>query len=134
MTYTIREAARITGFSAYTLRYYERQKILPPVARDAAGNRMYSEEDMQLLEMIRCLKNTGMPVNEIGAFIALCGQGDGTLEQRRQMLLAHQAHVEDKIDRMCQELEHIQHKLAYYDKVCGQAQQAKPAGDSCGGK
>ena len=95
---------------------------------------MYSEEDMQLLEMIRCLKNTGMPVNEIGAFIALCGQGDGTLDQRRQMLLAHQAHVEDKIDRMCQELEHIQHKLAYYDKVCGQAQQAKPAGDSCGGK
>jgi DNA-binding transcriptional MerR regulator len=101
------------------------------VARDAAGNRTYSEEDIQLLEMIRCLKNTGMPVNEIGAFIALCKQGDGTLEQRRQMLLTHQAHVEAKIEQMRQELEHIQAKLNYYDRACGQA--VRPA-DSCGGR
>ena len=131
MRYTIREASQRTGFSAYTLRYYERQKILPPVARDAAGNRTYSEEDIQLLEMIRCLKNTGRPVNEIGAFIALCKQGDGTLEQRRQMLLTHQAHVEAKIEQMRQELEHIQAKLNYYDRACGQA--VRPA-DSCGGR
>ena len=120
MRYTIREASQRTGFSAYTLRYYERQKILPPVARDAAGNRTYSEEDIQLLEMIRCLKN-----------IALCKQGDGTLEQRRQMLLTHQAHVEAKIEQMRQELEHIQAKLNYYDRACGQA--VRPA-DSCGGR
>lgn len=81
---------------------------------------------MQLLDMIRCLKNTGMPVNEIGAFIALCKQGDGTLEQRRQMLLAHQAHVEAKIGQMSQELEHIQAKLNYYDRACQKA--ARPAG------
>ena len=95
--YTIREAAEKTGFSAYTLRYYERQNILPPVARDASGNRMYSEDDLNLLETIRCLKNTGMHVNDIGTFIALCREGDSTLEQRRQVMLEHKAQVEERI-------------------------------------
>lgn len=54
--YSIQETARITGFSPYTLRYYERQQVLPPVARDSAGNRDYSQEDIHLLEIIRCLK------------------------------------------------------------------------------
>lgn len=123
--YTIREAAEKTGFSAYTLRYYERQNILPPVARDASGNRMYSEDDLNLLETIRCLKNTGMHVNDIGTFIALCREGDSTLEQRRQVMLEHKAQVEERIAQMMHELEHIERKLDYYDRAC-QAAYAAP--------
>ena len=88
--YSIQETARITGFSPYTLRYYERQQVLPPVARDSAGNRDYSQEDIHLLEIIRCLKNTGMPVNDIGKFISLCQKGDGTLQQRLQVAAGSQ--------------------------------------------
>ena len=98
--YSIQETARITGFSPYTLRYYERQQVLPPVARDSAGNRDYSQEDIHLLEIIRCLKNTGMPVNDIGKFISLCQKGDGTLQQRLQVLLDHKCHVQQKIAQM----------------------------------
>ncbi len=116
--YTIREASKLSGFSAYTLRYYERQNILPPVARDTAGNRMYSDGDMGMLETIRCLKNTGMQVNEIGHFISLCQQGDSTLEARRQVMLRHRAHVEEKIRQMQHELEHIDKKLDYYANAC----------------
>lgn len=116
--YSIQETARITGFSPYTLRYYERQQVLPPVARDSAGNRDYSQEDIHLLEIIRCLKNTGMPVNDIGKFISLCQKGDGTLQQRLQVLLDHKCHVQQKIAQMEGELEHIEKKIRYYEKAC----------------
>lgn len=116
--YTIREASRLSGFSAYTLRYYERQCILPPVARDTAGNRMYSDDDIGTLETIRCLKNTGMQVNEIGHFITLCQEGDSTMEARRQMMLRHRGRVEQKIQQMQHELEHIDKKLDYYARAC----------------
>ena len=129
--YTIREAAEKTGFSAYTLRYYERQNILPPVARDASGNRMYSEDDLNLLETIRCLKNTGMHVNDIGTFIALCREGDSTLEQRRQVMLEHKARVEERIAQMMHELEHIERKLDYYDRACQAGSEQKIQAACC---
>lgn len=116
--YTIKEVAQRSGFSAYTLRYYERQNILPPVGRDSVGNRLYTDDDMELLSTIRCLKTTGMPISEIGLFISLCRQGDGTLPQRQQIMLAHQAHVQAKIDQMTHELESIQRKVAYYSRAC----------------
>ena len=116
--YSIQETARITGFSPYTLRYYERQQVLPPVARDSAGNRDYSQEDIHLLEIIRCLKNTGMPVNDIGKFIGLCQKGDGTLQQRLQVLLDHKRHVQQKIAQMEGELAHIEKEIRYYEKAC----------------
>jgi len=118
MNYTIKQIAEKTGFSTYTLRYYENQKILPPISRDASGNRVYSQEDIGLLDTIRCLKNTGMPLNEIGVFVNLCIQGDSTLETRKQIVTGHKQVVEQKVSQLMSEMKKINEKAEYYAQAC----------------
>ena len=69
MTYTIKEASDITGIPATTLRYYDKEGILPFLERKESGHRMFSEQDLSMLRIIECLKCTGMinPVKEVGA-------------------------------------------------------------------
>ena len=58
--YTIHEVCEKTGLTAHTLRYYEKEKLLPDVSRSAGGFRQYSDEDIEMLGMICCLKNTAL--------------------------------------------------------------------------
>ena len=69
--YTIHEVCERTGLTAHTLRYYEKEKLLPSVGRSAGGFRQYSDEDMESLMMICCLKNTGMSLQDIARFMEL---------------------------------------------------------------
>ncbi len=57
------------NLTTYTLRYYDREGLLSNVGRDKSGNRIFSKDDMEILSLICCLKNTGMPIKEIKQFI-----------------------------------------------------------------
>lgn len=118
MEYSIREVAIRTGLPASTLRYYEREGLLCDVQRNGVGRRIYGEEAMDWLSIITCLKNTGMPIQEIRRFVALCGQGDQTLSDRYRIILAHRAATEARIEALQKELEHIDRKAAYYRAAC----------------
>ena len=65
MTYTIKEASDITGIPATTLRYYDKEGILPFLERKESGHRMFSEQDLSMLRIIECLKCTGMSIKDI---------------------------------------------------------------------
>ena len=69
--YTIKEAAVKMNLPASTIRYYDKQGLLPFVQRSESGYRMFSEKDIDLLNMIECLKLTGMPIKEIKQFTAM---------------------------------------------------------------
>ena len=94
MEYTIRQVSELTGLSASTLRFYEKEQLFPPVERNEAGVRVYREQDLERISLITCLKNTDMPIRDIKEFMALCAEGDGTLQNRRQMLREHKQAVE----------------------------------------
>ena len=74
-TYTIGQAAERAGLSADTLRYYDKQGLLPFVARAENGYRVFTEEDFAWLDTIACLKGTGMELKDIRTFIRWCMQG-----------------------------------------------------------
>ena len=118
MEYSIREVAIRTGLPASTLRYYEREGLLCDVQRNGVGRRIYGEEAMDWLSIITCLKNTGMPIQEIRRFVALCGQGDQTLSDRYRIILAHRAATEARIEALQKELAHIDRRAAYYRAAC----------------
>ncbi len=124
MSYTIGEVVARTGLTASTLRYYESEKLLSPIRRDAANRRCYDKADMDWLELITCLKNTGMPIQEIRRFVALCGQGDKTLAQRYDIVLAHRQATMARIAALQTELLHIDRKVAYYRDACAAAKLA----------
>ncbi len=114
MKYTIKQASAKTNLTAYTLRYYDKEGLLPFVERDSSGNRLFTDNDIEWLGLICCLKNTGMPIRQIKRFIQSTLQGDHTLENRVEMLLQHRQEVLKQIEELNKNLEKINHKIDYY--------------------
>jgi DNA-binding transcriptional MerR regulator len=96
------------------LRYYEKEGLLPFVNRTKNGIRRYSEDDLEWLGLICCLKNTGMSIKQIKAFVELSMQGGETLKQRCDMLIEHKRSVEAQIQEMNKHLQKVGHKIECY--------------------
>ena len=112
--YSIQEVSRKTGLTTHTLRYYEKEGLITGVERSGGGFRQYTEEDLEALGLICCLKNTGMPLREIARFVALTHQGDATLRDRVEILRTHRETVMARLREMQQHLEKVTWKLDYF--------------------
>ena len=75
MAYSISEVAQKLNLTVYTLRYYDKEGLMPFVERTPSGTRLFKESDIGALKVIECLKSTGMPIKEIKSFI------DGVLRE-----------------------------------------------------
>lgn len=113
-TYSISEVAKQLDLTVYTLRYYDKEGLLPFVERTSSGIRMFKESDIEALKVIECLKSTGMPIKEIKNFIDWCSDGDATLQQRYDMFIERKASVETQLEELKKTLELIDHKCDYY--------------------
>lgn len=113
--YTIKEAAEKMNLPASTIRYYDKQGLLPFVQRSESGYRMFSEKDIGLLNMIECLKQTGMPIKEIKQFCQWVQQGDASLQQRLDMFRERRKAVQDQMMQLEKTMEVIEYKCWYYE-------------------
>jgi DNA-binding transcriptional MerR regulator len=112
--YTPGQVAEETGFSLDTLRYYERIGLLERVERNAAGQRRFSDGDLGWLGMVKCLRDTGMPIAEMLRFAELVRSGDHTIGDRITLLEAHDRDVEAQIAQLQEKQAAIQRKIGYY--------------------
>jgi DNA-binding transcriptional MerR regulator len=112
-TLTIAEMAERTGVSAHTLRYYERIGLLS-VARDAAGYRAYTAGDYARVVFLNRLRMTGMSIRDLQGYIALVAEGEVSVPERLQMMLAHREAVRAQIQELTFALETIEFKIAAY--------------------
>ncbi|NOW07680.1 MULTISPECIES: MerR family transcriptional regulator [Clostridium] len=114
--YTINEVANICNISPYTIRFYDKEGLLPFVSRNSTtGNRQFSDSDLNVVKLICCLKNTGMQVKEIRRYIDLVMQGVETNGQRKQIMIDHRKEVIRQIDDLKKNLNIIDLKIALYD-------------------
>ncbi len=118
MNYTIAQAAKKMNLTIYTLRYYDRVGLLFNVKRDKSGNRIFTKDDMKMLSLICCLKNTGMPIKEIKQFTDWQNEGNQTLHARSDMLVKHKKDVLKQIEDLKKHLHLIDRKLDYYSDAC----------------
>lgn len=114
MTYLIKEAAEKSGLSITTLRYYDKQGLLPFVARNQAGYREFTDGDLSLIHTICCLKKTDMKINDIRSYIADVMVGTETVPHRRELLTNHRNQVLAKQKQVTENLKEIDFKLAMY--------------------
>ena len=114
--YSIQDVSKKTGLSAHTLRYYEKEGLLNHVERSAGGFRQYSDEDLEALGLICCLKNTGMSLQEITRFVELTHEGDHTLRERVEMLQKHRENVIARMAEMQKHLEKVTWKVNYFSE------------------
>ena len=125
MEYTIRQVSELTGLSASTLRFYEKEQLFPPVKRNEAGVRVYQEQDLERISLITCLKNTDMPIRDIKEFVALSAEGDGTLGSRWRMMRQDKQAVEQRIAELQGYLQRINYKVNYYEQACMEGTEAR---------
>lgn len=118
MAYTIKQAAEKINLTAHTLRYYDKEGLLPFVGRSKSGIRQFSDSDMEWLSVICCLKATGMTVKQIKEYIDLCVEGDTTIEARRQIFIEHRKAVVRQIEDLQKHLAKVDFKLEHYDRIC----------------
>lgn len=115
MTYTISKVSEITGLSAHTLRYYEKEGLLPNIKRDINGNREFSETDLKWLETIICLKNSGMSIKNLKRYIQLYTEGDETFEGRLEIIKEHKTVIEEKMKELNRYMEYVEYKIKYFE-------------------
>ncbi|MDD6232465.1 MAG: MerR family transcriptional regulator [Frisingicoccus sp.] len=108
---TIKEVSEKYGLSQDTLRYYERVGMIPPVNRTAAGIRSYTEEDLRWVELAKCMRSAGLPVEAMIEYVRLFQEGDSTLSARlqlltrqREVLLEQRRHIDATLNRLDQKI------------------------------
>lgn len=115
--YTIKEVSDRTGLSIYTLRYYDKEGLLPLVKRTSSGIRKFSENDIAWLGLICCLKTSGMSIESIKEFMNLCLKGEETAEIRKEMLLKHKEHILHQMDGLTKSLDTVNYKIDHYKEI-----------------
>lgn len=114
MGINIKEVSEITGLSPYTIRYYEKEGIIPPIHRDG-GVRSFTDDNIAWIDMVICLKKTNMPINDIKKIVELSQLGDSTIDDRKAILLNHKSDIEAQIEELSKSLHKIDKKISFYD-------------------
>jgi DNA-binding transcriptional MerR regulator len=115
MIYTVGEVAKRFNITASTLRYYDKEGLLPFLERSGSGLRMFKEEDITSLNIIECLKKTGMPIKEIKHFIEACKEGDSKINERLAIMQAQRDSVIAQMKEMQGMLDMLNYKCWYYE-------------------
>lgn len=117
MPYSVHEVAQKVGLTSYAVRYYDDHGMLPYVKRDGNNNRVFNDIDLEWLQIIVCLRATGMPVKEIQQYLILVQQGKQTIPKRYQIMLKQQQKTLREITILKEHLRTINHKVHHYAKI-----------------
>ena len=115
--YSAKEAAKITGLSTAALRYYEKEKLLPEIARNSQKYRQYTNEDIEWIKMIQCMRMANIPIHSIKDYVSLLIQGGETLEQRFIMVQNHMENIKKQMIYLQNAFDLTQKKLSFYEKL-----------------
>lgn len=115
MPYTVKEVAMKLGITTHTLRFYEKEGVLPPIDRDPNGERAYTDHDLDMIETVQALRSTGLSLGEIKQYVEFYYAGDSKLQERKQLLARQKSKVEDQIFLLMKTLEKINYKMALID-------------------
>lgn len=115
MNYTIGQVAKLNNLTISQLRYYDKQGLLPFLKRTESGDRLFDEDSLKFIEMILCLKNTGMPIKKIKQFVDWTMRGEETLYQRLELMKQQEKNILEQIKETEENLKKIQRKIAKYE-------------------
>lgn len=115
MFYTVGEIAKKLNVAPSTLRYYDKEGLLPFVERSDSGIRMFKDSDMEGLRVIECLKRMGMPIKDIKVFMGLCQLGDATINERLALIDKQRETVLEQQKQLQETLDTLNYKHWYYE-------------------
>ena len=115
MFYTVGEMAKRLGVAPSTLRYYDKEGLLPFVERSDSGIRVFKDADYEWLMIIECLKKTGMPLKDIKEFVVMAMEGDDTIDKRLTLINKQKESIEKQIEELSEIHRVLIFKEWYYE-------------------
>lgn len=117
-TYTIREAAKVSGLPESTLRYYETIGIIQPITRDhSSKHRTYSEDEVNLLVSIACLNATGMSLDNMREYLRNRDQGAQGAAAEIALLTTQKQILGEEAKRLKVRRQYVDLKIAYWQAI-----------------
>lgn len=117
MEYTIKQVSEKTNLSIYTLRYYDKEGLLPLIKRSESGIRKFTSNDIEWIKLICCLKNSGMSIENIKQFMQCCLKGKECVEERKVILEAHKKYIQNQIEQLNKSMDIVNFKLDHYKEI-----------------
>lgn len=112
--YTIKDIARIVGESEHTIRYYCKEGLFPFATRDKNNIRQFTEADIEGVNIVLCLRDTGMPLSEIRRYMDLCTKGISTLPQRLEIIQKQKERAYEELKVYQAKIKHLEEKESFY--------------------
>lgn len=112
---TITQVSKKYDVKPDTLRYYERIGLLPTIPRKSNGNRYFSEGMQGWIEMIVCLRHSGVPIEKLIDYADMLRAGDETLQAREDLLKEQLKELEDKKKDLNRSIDRLKHKISLYE-------------------
>ena len=119
---TIAEVSQKYGISPDTLRYYERIGLIPPVPRSKSGIRDYDAESCGWIEMMKCMRKSGVQIEALIEYVALFRQGEDTADARKAILIEQREQLVERMADMQATLDRLNQKIEHYEQ-CLEAEQ-----------
>ncbi len=113
----IADVARLSGLSQDTLRWYEKEGLLPQVSRGSDRRRSYTERDVAMVVMLAKLRDSGMPTEEMRKFSQLVTGGAATHGQRLAILERHRTRIHERMKALDDALESLDEKTSHYRRL-----------------
>ncbi len=115
MKFTISQVSKALEIPTSTLRYYDKEGLLPTLERRESGYRMFTSQEIEMLGVIECLKTTGMSIKDIKNYARLTESGDSSLQERYEMFLKQKAVIEEEMQKLQHAMDMVDHKCWYYE-------------------
>ncbi len=117
MGYTIGQVAKRMGLTTHTLRYYDKEGLLPAMSKSGSGLRVFTEKDIEWLIIIECLKGCGMHLKDVKQYIDMCLKGDETISERLELFKKQKEQLEKQLGQLKKHMEKVDYKIAFYTEA-----------------
>ena len=113
---TIKEVSEKYGLSKDTLRYYEKEGLIGPVAKGKNNQREYQEENLNQIEFIKCMRSVNMPISKLKTYMNLYAQGPSTLDSRKEILESQLDSINMQLNDLKKAKERLIKKIEIYNQ------------------
>ena len=114
---TIAEVSEKYQISADTLRYYEKEGLIPYISRSEGGVRNYTEEDCARIGFVKCMRSAGLSIEVLKQYFELFAKGKRTLKTRRDLLATEREKLRARMTELQDTLKRLDYKISVYDKA-----------------
>jgi DNA-binding transcriptional MerR regulator len=112
--YTVKEVAKLLDLIEHTVRYYTDKGLVPNIKRDKNNNRLFDDKSIDWLTGVKYLKQSGMSLDAIKAYVDLCLEGDSTVQERYKIILAQKAVVLAQLEEAQRRAKYMEDKSNHY--------------------